>query len=226
MLDLQVLEDRVVPAVPDFGGVSHTVLVTPELDFVYLAGVGGGPRVVVHDYSGNEKASFYVYEPDFHGGVDAVYLSKRGELWFGANAPGGPVLAVYDLHGVELERRFVGDPGSRVGVRLADHLPASEPASVGFVVVNTNPFATVDYRQWNDVSGGWGDYSVAVRGTDFLPSEIVLAIWDAGGDGFDFRIAVGYGTPPANVDLVIDAMPSESALSLAQRIVDGYLKVS
>lgn len=225
MLDTEELESRVAPVVPDFGGVSYTLLTTPELDFVYVAGEGGGPRVVVQDAAGREKASFYVYEPEFRGGMDAVYLPKRGELWFGAHAPGGPVLAVFDLHGVELERRFVGDPASRVGVRLADHLPSDESPTIGTAVVEKNPFAGVDYTQWNDVSGGFGDYSVCIRGTDLLPSELILAIWDVGGTGYDYRIAVGRGTPPAGVDLVVDAMPGESALSIAQRILDGRLEI-
>jgi hypothetical protein len=216
------LEMRTVPSAPDFGGVAYAVLSTPDLEFVYLAERGGGPRFVVQNAIGIELVSEYAFEIGFTGGLNGVYAG--GEIWIGANVGGGPVIARYNMEGNELGRSYVGPESDRNGVLAADFAPHG---SVESTYVEPNPFTQqnpVEYlyggEGWIDESGGWGPISVGVRNTNHIPVDIILAIREIAGDvAYEYRIAVGRGTPPPGVDVLIDATDGESALSIAGRIL-------
>jgi hypothetical protein len=133
ILKLQQLEPREVPASsqpfsPFPGGVtviSADVNDDGVSDLVAAPMDGGGPHVKVIDgATGNERLSFFAYDPDFRGGVTLTIGDVNGDgrvdIITGAGVGGGPhVRAFSGVDGSQLFNAFAFDSNLRGGVFVA-----------------------------------------------------------------------------------------------------------
>lgn len=205
---LDMLPDRIHPASLTIPGTSATVRIDgPELGIT--DGAGGWTRETGPVFEGR-------YAGDLSVAIagDAVVV--------GAQSPGGPRCVLLDLaNGDEMLSVYVGDPDSRQGCdagAIAELIAAVQ----GVPVVVPEP--VVAWEPSFPYSLGFGPVRVELVpagwvGTDQdavgLVADVFDAIWDRGGDGYEYTVGWGLEEPGMYVRL----LPGMSAADVVGEVL-------